>query len=171
MSTTPQVVVLGVGNLLMSDEGLGVHAIGMLEQGFEFPENVRLVDGGTSTQELLGDLESLDHLLIIDAVDAGKEPGAMIRVENEDVPASFTTKLSPHQVGISDLLAMLKFKGCEPRRVVLFGIEPEVLKLGMDLSPKVAARVPEVVGQVVDELAKLGFAPRKLEGGRGAAHA
>jgi hydrogenase maturation protease len=153
------IVILGVGNLLMSDEGVGVHAITALEQNYTFPEGVRCVDGGTSTQELLGDLEDLDHLIVIDAVASGSPPASMIRLEGADVPHAFTTKLSPHQIGIADLLAMLTFTGHAPRRVVLLGVEPAVLRLGMSLSPGVAARVPELCAEVVAELVGLGLTP------------
>lgn len=163
--TQREVVVLGVGNLLMSDEGLGVHAVRMLEEGYDFPPGVRLVDGGTSTQELRAELEDLDDLLIVDAVDAGQRgPPSVLRFEDAEVPAAFTTKLSPHQVGISDLLATLKFASHEPKHVVLFGVEPEVLQLGMELSPRVAEVMPQVVAQVVAELEKLGCAPTKKSG-------
>lgn len=164
--TAAKVVILGVGNLLMTDEGLGVHAVTALEQGYAFPESVRCVDGGTSTQELLGDLEDLDHLIVLDAVSSGSAPATMIRLEGTDVPAQFTTKLSPHQIGIADLLAMLTFTGHAPKRVLLLGVEPEILKLGMELSPKVAARVPELCAQVIEELGKLGLAPTKIQGGQ-----
>jgi len=153
------VVILGVGNLLMSDEGVGVHAVNALEQKYSFPEGVRCVDGGTSTQELLGDLEDLDHLIVLDAVAAGASPATMIRLEGAAVPSAFTTKLSPHQVGIADLLAMLTFIGHAPKRVVVLGVEPAVLSLGMELSPEVAARVPELCAQVVEELSGLGLNP------------
>lgn len=153
------VVVLGVGNLLMSDEGVGVHTIMALEEGYDFPEGVRCVDGGTSTQELLGDLEDLDHLFVIDAVTSGSAPASMIRLEGDAVPHAFTTKFSPHQVGIADLLAMLTFTGHAPKRVVVLGVEPAVLELGMELSPKVAARVPELCAQVLAELGALGLSP------------
>ena len=152
-----QVVVLGVGNMLMTDEGVGVHAVAAFEKLYSFPENVRCVDGGTSTQELLGDLENLDHLIIIDAVSAGVEPGSMVRLEDAAVPAAFTTKLSPHQVGISDLLATLTFMGRAPKHVVLLGVEPISLLLAMELTPKVAALLPELCAQVASELGKLGL--------------
>ena len=159
------VVILGVGNLLMSDEGVGVHAITTLEQRYAFPEGVRCVDGGTSTQELLGDLEDLDHLIVLDAVSAGASPATMIRLEGAAVPQAFTTKLSPHQVGIADLLAMLTFTGHAPKRVVVLGVEPKVLSLGMELSPEVAACVPELCARVVEELSELGLAPVMRAGG------
>lgn len=154
------VVVLGVGNVLMSDEGVGVHTVTTLESRYAFPEGVRCVDGGTSTNELLGDLEDLDHLIVIDAVSAGAEPGALVRLDGEAVPKAFTTKLSPHQVGISDLLATLTFMGRGPKNVVLFGVEPERLSLAMELSPTIAARVPELCAQVVAELERIGAPPR-----------
>ncbi len=160
MNATDKIVVLGVGNVLMCDEGVGCHTVSALEAKYEFPENVRFVDGGTSTQELLGDLEDLDHLIVIDAVNSGKEPASMLRLEGAAVPAAFTTKLSPHQVGISDLLATLTFMGRAPKNVVLFGVEPVRLQLDMELSPKVAARVPELCTLVVEELGKLGYTPR-----------
>lgn len=154
------VVVLGVGNVLMSDEGVGVHAVTALERQYTFPDGVRCVDGGTSTNELLGDLEDLDHLIVIDAVAANKEPGAMLRLDGDAVPSAFTTKLSPRQVGIADLLATLTFLGRAPKNVVLFGVEPERLTLDMELSPRIAARVPELCAEVVAELGRLGLAPR-----------
>jgi hydrogenase maturation protease len=160
MASLEKIVVLGVGNVLMCDEGVGVHTVNQLEAKYDFPENVRCVDGGTSTQELLGDLEDLDHLIVIDAVASGSEGASLIRLEGSAVPAAFTTKLSPHQIGISDLLATLKFMGRAPKNVVLFGVEPVRLKLDMELSPKVAARVPELLAQVVEELGRLNSAPK-----------
>jgi hydrogenase maturation protease len=83
----------------------------------------------------------------------------MVRLEGEAVPAAFTTRLSRHQVGIADLLATLKFLGRAPRSVVLFGVEPKRLERDLALSPAVAARLPELCAQVVDELVRLGAAP------------
>lgn len=146
------VVVLGVGNLLMSDEGVGVHCVQALAAQGGIPDGVRLVDGGTSTQELLEDLENLERLIIVDAVRAGAAPGTVLRLEGRAVPSAFTTKLSPHQLGIADLLATLTFLGRAPRHVLLLGVEPELLALGLELSPTVAARLPALCQQVRAEL-------------------
>lgn len=159
MTPAPNIVVLGVGNLLMGDEGVGVHTLARLEQRYDFPQNVHCVDGGTSTHELLGDLENLDHLIVIDAVSAGLAPAGLLRLEDAAVPAAFTTKLSPHQVGIADLLATLTFLGRAPKHVVLLGCEPVMLSLDLQLSPLVAARVPELCAQVLTELAGMGVTP------------
>jgi hydrogenase maturation protease len=153
------VVVLGFGNLLMADEGVGVHCIAALEAGYRFPAGVRCIDGGTSTEVLLEDLEDLDELILVDAVASGARPGSLVRLEGAEVPAAFTTVLSPHQVGVSDLLAELALLGRSPRRVVLFGVEPERIELDLELSPVVAARLPELCAEVVAELGRLGLAP------------
>lgn len=153
------IVVLGVGNVLMADEGVGVHAVTELEKKFKWPEHVRFVDGGTSTHELLGDLEDLDHLIVVDAVRAGKTPGSLVRLEGAAVPSAFTQKLSPHQTGISDLLATLTFIGRAPKQVVLWGVEPARLELDLTLSSEVTATMPALERGVLEELAKVGVTP------------
>lgn len=155
-----RVVVLGIGNVLMSDEGIGVHAIEALEARYDLPAEVEVIDGGTCGMELLPDLQGSDHLIVVDAVRAGQPEAGIVRLEGDDVPAFFKTKLSPHQVGLSDVMAALRFGGGEPGHVVLIGVKPVVLELSMELSPAVAARVDEVVGMVVSELAAIGMAAR-----------
>ncbi len=152
-----RVVVLGIGNLLMSDEGVGVHAAWALQEAFVLPSEVEVVDGGTTGMELLPELEDLDHLIVIDAVRLGKPPGTVARLVGDDVPAFFKTKLSPHQVGLSDILATLRFAGRSPGRIVLIGIEPASLEMGMALSAAVAPRVDEVVALLVGELTAIGL--------------
>jgi hydrogenase maturation protease len=151
-----RVVVLGIGNLLMSDEGVGVHAVRALEEQYVLLNSVKVVDGGTAGMELLPELEGADHLIVVDAIRAGQPPGGVVRLADEDLPALFKTKLSPHQIGLSDLLAALMFSGGAPGRIVLIGVQPASLDLSLDLSPCVAARLDEVVGLVVAELAAVG---------------
>lgn len=147
-----RVVVLGVGNVLMADEGIGIQCVQQLERERLLPEWVTLIDGGTSTHELLEDLENLDVLVIVDAVASGREPGTLVRFEGHDIPAAFSNKLSPHQHGINDLLATLRLLGRSPGKVVLFGVEPARLELSMELSPRVAALMPTLVARVVEEI-------------------
>jgi hydrogenase maturation protease len=148
----PKVVVLGVGNLLMADEGVGVRCVEALEREGGLPSCVRLVDGGTSTHELLEDLENLDLLVIADAVLAGQAPGTIVRLEGSAIPAAFSQKLSPHQHGINDLMATLTMLGRAPKRAVLLGVEPSSLTLSMELSPVVAPVLPTLVARVRAEL-------------------
>jgi hydrogenase maturation protease len=146
-------VVLGVGNLLMGDEGVGVRCVERLEKEGRLPTGVSIIDGGTSTHELLEDLENLELLVIVDAVAGGAAPGSIVRLEGTSIPSAFSNKLSPHQHGINDLLASLRFLGRAPRRVVLLGIQPERVALGLELSPVVAAALPALCAQVGAEVA------------------
>jgi len=144
------IAVLGVGNLIMGDEGLGVRCVQALEG--QLPPEVRLIDGGTSTHELLEDLENLDTLVIVDACTTSSAPGTIVRLEGDTIPSAFSNRMSPHQHGINDLLATLKLLGRAPRRVVLYGVEPARIELGMDLSPPVAAAMTELAARVADEV-------------------
>jgi len=145
-------VVLGVGNLIMSDEGLGVRCIQELERANVLPADVVTIDGGTSTNELLAELENLELLIIVDAIASDAVPGTLVRLEGDRIPAAFSNKLSPHQHGINDLLATLQFLGRAPARVVLFGCVPARIELGMELSSEITAVLPELVERVVAEL-------------------
>lgn len=155
-----RVVVLGIGNLLLSDEGAGVRALERLRAAYDLPDGVSLIDGGTSAMELLDDLEGVDLLIVLDAVRAGLAPGSLIRLSGNDVPVFFRTKLSPHQIGLADVLATLDLLGAPPRETVVLGVEPLCLETGLGLSAPVAARLPEMAGKVADELAAHGAGPR-----------
>ena len=152
-----RVVVLGVGNLLMADEGVGVRCVERLQAAGVLPAAVGLVDGGTSTHELLGELEDLALLVIVDAVAGGGPPGSLVRLEGDRIPAAFSNKLSPHQHGINDLLATLQLVGRAPRRVVLFGVTPRRIELSLELSPEVDAALPALAALIVAEVS--GAAP------------
>jgi hydrogenase maturation protease len=152
-----KVVVLGVGNTLLTDEGLGVHALEMLEAGYDLPDDVTLIDGGTSAMEILEDLENLDALIIADAVFAHQEPGALVKLDGEAVPAFFKRNMSPHQVGLSDVLAALQFNDRDPKKTVICGIKPVSMQLGMEMTPEVSAQMPALVDMMVGELRALGL--------------
>lgn len=154
---TRRIVVLGVGNLLLGDEGLGIRCVEAFERQSP-PDNVRCIDGGTSTHELLEDLENLDALVILDAVASGQPPGTLVRLEGDAIPSAFSNKMSPHQHGINDLLATLKFLDRAPGRVVLIGVEPSVMELSLELSPLVRGVMPSMVALVSREVAALSAA-------------
>ena len=150
-------LVMGIGNVLLMDEGIGVRVIEELEWCYLFPENVELLDGGTSGIELLRYLDGKDHFIIIDAVRAGQAPGTVMRVAGDDVPATFETRITPHQLGLSDLLATAKLTGGMPGYLVLFGVEPKVLKTGLGFSKEVEGAVEPLAAHVVEELRNLGY--------------
>jgi hydrogenase maturation protease len=145
-------VVLGIGNLIMQDEGVGVRVVEVLQRDHEMPDGVTVVDGGTSAMEMLDELSDLDHLIVVDAINAGKPPGTLLRIEGEDVPSFFRTRLSPHQIGLPDVLASLEFLGAQPKKMVILGVQPQTMELGMELTPVVAAQVPALVSQVLAEI-------------------
>lgn len=151
-----RIVVLGVGNLLMQDEGVGIHAVQRLRSRVQLPEEIELIDGGTSGFDLLPLLENAGHLIVIDALRCDHAPGTVVTLKDEEVPAFFRTKLSPHQVGLSDLLAMLSFKGTTPASVTLVGVVPSEMSCGMELSPVVSRSMDHLLATVIDELARLG---------------
>jgi hydrogenase maturation protease len=149
-------LILGVGNLLLSDEGVGLHVLERLVAIYELPEGVQTLDGGTLGLDLLYYLEGVENLLIVDAVEMGNEPGTLLRLEGDKVPSFLSVKISPHQIGIPDMLFAAKLKNLYPRNVVLWGVQPGVLETGLDLSPPVAAQVDVLVGKAVEELARWG---------------
>ncbi|MHB8776405.1 MAG: HyaD/HybD family hydrogenase maturation endopeptidase [Anaerolineales bacterium] len=146
-------LVLGVGNKLMSDEGVGVHVIERLAAGYVIPEEVQVLDGGVLGMDLLYYLEGIENLLLVDAVETHKEPGTIIRLEGEEeVPAFLAMKISPHQIGVPDMLAAARFKDLYPKQLVLWGIQPELLEIGLDLSPLIESKVDALVENMVEQL-------------------
>jgi hydrogenase maturation protease len=149
---SPTTLVIGVGNRILSDEGVGVHVIERLWAAYKIPEEVLILDGGTLGLDLLYYLKGVENLLLVDAVELRKEPGALVRMVNDEVPAFLSMKMSPHQVGIPDMLAVAKLKDLYPRNVILLGVQPESLELGMDLSPTIEARMPVLIDDVIKQL-------------------
>lgn len=150
------ILVMGVGNLLLQDEGAGVRAIEEFGRRYWIPEGVDLLDGGTSGIELLQHIRGRDVLIIIDVVRAGYQYGTITRFEGQHVPAQFQKKISPHQLGISDLLAASSLTDAMPGKVVLFGIEPKSMDTGIEMSEEVAGSVGRLVDLVAEELRLFG---------------
>jgi hydrogenase maturation protease len=151
-------LVLGIGNVLLRDEGLGIHAVGELRRRFAFGDDVELLDGGTAGVELLRHLDGRDHVVVIDAIAAGHAPGTVFRVEGEDVPRQFHVRISPHQIGLSDVLATAMIGDTLPGEIVMFGVEPKDLTTGLELTDEVEASLGRLVDAVVAELRRLGYA-------------
>ncbi len=152
-----RVLLLGVGNILLSDEGVGVKVIEQLEARYSFPPEVTLVDGGTMGLELLPYFEECSHLFLLDAIRGEAPPGTLEVSELADPPAYFRQKISPHQIGLSEVLAVASLQECLPALVKLFGIVPEDLSTGLSLSASNAAAVEAAVAAVLIELANLGL--------------
>lgn len=148
-------VVLGLGNLLMGDDGLGVAALRLLAGDPRVPPDALLLDGGTLGLALLPYVQSAPDLILVDAVRGEGPAGALVRLEGDAVPDAVLRRLSVHQVGVADLVAGARLLGGWPERVVLLGAVPARIELAVELSPPVAAALPGLVELVVAELSRL----------------
>ena len=119
---------------------------------YRLPPDVQLMDGGVMGLDLLPHLEGVSHLLITDAVQTGRPPGSLVRLEGEAIPAALSLKMSMHQVGLQELLALAGFQGTLPERVVLWGLEPASLDWGLELSAPIATQIDALVDAAVGEL-------------------
>jgi len=153
-----EVCVLGIGNVLWADEGFGVRAVEALHAAYAFPEAVELVDGGTQGLNLSNYVESAKRLLVLDAIDFALPPGTVKILRDGEVPAWSKAKLSPHQTGFNDILAMAQLRGCAPESITVIGVQPvDMGDFGGSLRDPVKARIPEVVELAVRELTAWGF--------------
>jgi len=148
-STRNQVLILGIGNLLLSDEGVGVHAVRLLaERGL--PSDVELLDGGTSGANLIDHIAHRRRVVVIDAASGNGPPGTVYRCESSDLMA-LEPALSLHEFGLVDILRMAELMGCPPQRVIVLGVQFATLEPGMELSPAVAAVLPAVLNLALSE--------------------
>ena len=145
-------VVLGMGNLIHSDDGVGFHAVRRLQSDRRVPPGVLLLDGGTLGLTLLNRVGGTQRLLVIDAVDTGSPAGAIVRLEGKEL-RGMPGSGSVHQLGFADLLAALSITGQEPQELVVLGIQPGSTDLGISLSPSVAAVLDQVVEAAITQLA------------------
>lgn len=152
------ILVLGLGNTIMTDDGFGVRAVEALASRYRFPAGVQLLDGGTLGLDLLPYLEGIERLLIIDALQMDAAPGAVFRLAGEEVPRAFASKLSVHQMGVQDLLAVSELMGHLPGELAVWGVQPESIEMGTELTPLVAAAIEPVVAGVLEELRRWGVA-------------
>jgi hydrogenase maturation protease len=146
------ILVLGLGNLLMSDDSIGVRAVQRLQKEYQFPKDVTLLDGGTLGLDLLPYIEEAESLLIIDALEMQSTPGSLFRLEGDSVPRAFASKLSVHQMGLQDLLAVAELQGYAPQKLVVHGIQAGSIEMNMDLTPAVENAMDGLNSAVVKEL-------------------
>lgn len=150
-------LIFGAGNLLLSDEGFGVHFIQYLQQQYRFPEDVELYDGGTLGIMVTHMLEDADHVYLVDVIDAKGEPGEIYRYEKEDfMLGKLPIKMSPHQIGIQEVLALSELRDRCPEKISLFGVIPQTYDAGVELSPLLAEKLPGLAELLVGELQRAG---------------
>lgn len=155
----PRVLILDIGNLLWADEGFGVRAVEVLNRDYEFPANVRLMDGGTQGLYLIEHVTSADILVVFDAVDYGLPPGSLKLVEDDDVPNFLgAKKMSLHQTGFQEVLATAELLGKAPQHLFLIGVQPaELDDYGGSLRAEVKAQIPPAIEHALAYLARFGM--------------
>lgn len=146
----------------MTDDGVGVRVIRHLTDNYTFPPDVELLDGGTLGLDLLPRLEGRSRLLLVDAVDMDKPPGTVMRIEGDAIPLVFSTRLSPHQMGLQDLLAVAELQGVTFEAMTLWGIQPASIDLGTELTAVVTQNFTQLVQGVLSELVGWGVAVSPL---------
>jgi len=156
------ILVLGLGNTIMSDDGFGGRAVETLRARFTFGSGVRLEDGGTLGLDLLPMIEEAEKLLIIDALEMDARPGSVFRLEGEEVPRALASKVSVHQMGVQDLLAVAELQGNLPGELVVWGVQPQTVEMGIELSPQVAPALDKVLDGVLVDLHRWGVEVSRL---------
>lgn len=152
MQEEPTVTILGLGNILMSDEGVGVHIVNEFQKWYTVPPYVEIVDGGSAGLDLIPFIEGREKVLMVDAVNFDRQPGHVDILENEAIPAKLTQKTSIHHLGLMDVLSIVRMSGNTPKELCLIGIQPKSLELGLDLSPEIWDKKDELIERIVSKL-------------------
>ncbi|HEX6164198.1 MAG TPA: HyaD/HybD family hydrogenase maturation endopeptidase [Vicinamibacterales bacterium] len=155
-STRADLLVLGLGNVLLSDDAVGPAAVAHLRRSYLIPDGVLCLDGGTLGLSLLPYLEDARKVILVDAVLEDGPPGTLVRLRGSDVGPAVATRLSPHQIGVADMLQGARWHDREPAQVVLLGIVPQSIELGAGLSAPVAASMSDLIDMICAEAAACG---------------
>lgn len=145
------ILVLGIGNILLRDEGIGVRVVEQLRE-YLLPDTIELVDGGTAGADLLDVISDRRKVIVIDAMDADVEPGSVLRLTPDDLAAGQSAAVSLHEIGLLQTFAMARHLGSAPGEVVIIGIQPKEIIASDQLSPELTACVPTIAKQVIEEL-------------------
>jgi len=146
------VTILGLGNILLTDEGVGVHTVNEFQKRYVVPDYVEIVDGGAAGLDLIPFIEGREKVLMVDAVNFDKDPGFIGLLENEDIPVRITEKASMHHLGLLDVLSIVKLSGNYPKELCLIGIQPKSLELGLDMTPEICDKKEALIERVATKL-------------------
>ena len=150
-------LVIGLGNPLMTDDGVGLSALEQLREAWDTGPDVTLVDGGTWGMNLLPLIEDTARLVLLDAIRTGQPPGTLVRLGRDELPRYFALKLSPHQIDLKEVLALTELRGTLPAETVALGLEPlDVDTMAASLSPELEARIDRLVEAAVGQLRAMG---------------
>ena len=147
-----RVTILGLGNILLSDEGVGVHVVNEFQKRYEVPPYVEIVDGGAAGLDLIPFIEGREKVVMVDAVNFDREPGYIDVLENEQIPVRLTQKASMHHLGLMDVLCIVRMSGNVPRELCIIGIQPKSLELGIDMTPEIWDKQEALIERLVKKL-------------------
>jgi hydrogenase maturation protease len=147
-----KITILGIGNTLFSDEGVGIHLLPLLEEELKNDHNIEIIEGLTDGMRLLGPVEDTENLIIIDAINAGKEPGSIITLAGDEIPAYFGIKMSIHQLGFQEVLMAAKLRDRYPKQIVMLGMQPTSLELGLELTETNQKKLSELRHAVINQV-------------------
>ncbi|MEW6727624.1 MAG: HyaD/HybD family hydrogenase maturation endopeptidase [Bacillota bacterium] len=154
MADKYELLILGIGNILLGDEGFGVHVVRELEK-YDLPSGVTVMDGGTGGEDLVFWIEDAERLIVVDAIDAGAEPGTLFRFRDGDLDlASVEHPLSLHDSSFVNVLQLARLRGCLPETTV-FAVQVESIDWGLALTPRVQEAVPRVIKAIELELSAI----------------
>jgi hydrogenase maturation protease len=160
----PHIMIMGIGNLLLSDEGFGIRVIEKLEREYEFAGNISVVDGGVLGINLLGIMSEADELIVVDVIRNNGKPGDLYRIDHEDIPNRIRAKNSLHQVDFLEALTLCRYGLDKEPHTVILGVEPQDIEtFSIELTPAVQARMDDIIQKVLEEAARLGGEYRKRE--------
>ena len=144
-----KILIVGIGNLLCRDEGIGVHVIQEMEK-MKLSEHIELLDIGTSTMDLISYLDGVKKLIVIDAMRAGGKPGTIYKCKPEDLIPKGEESVSLHDIGVIETLSMARKMGMEIETVII-GVEPQIMDWGMELTEEVKNKIPLIIEAVLRE--------------------
>lgn len=152
MMKEPTITILGLGNILMTDEGVGVHTVNEFEKRYTVPDHVEIVDGGAAGLDLIPFIEGREKVLMVDAVNFDQEPGFIGILENDEIPVKITEKASMHHLGLMDVLSIVRMSGNYPKELCLIGIQPRSLELGLDMTPEIWDKKDALIERITAKL-------------------
>jgi hydrogenase maturation protease len=155
-------VVVGLGNPIMGDDGIGLAALERLREEWDLPAAVELVDGGTWGMTLLPLIETAERVLFLDAIRTGSPVGTPVVLVGQEIPRQAALKVSQHQIDLREVLAVAEFRGTLPPEMVAVGLEPATFELGDPMTPAVLENIDRVVEMAVGQLRAWGHECRPV---------
>lgn len=163
MATENSITLLGVGNILLSDEGVGVHVVNEMRQDYTFTPEINIVDGGTMGMELLSYMRGMKKLLLVDAVQGGEAPGTVYEFLHQETEIYFTEHISVHEVGMQDILRIRALQEDPLDDAVVIGVEPMSLDIGLEPTPLVQQAMPDMKQRIIAVLTNWGVEVKKKD--------